>query len=228
MNSQYLILTNVYKNYEEPYTEVLKGIDLNLSLGESIAIVGVSGTGKSTLLNLIAGLDRPTQGSIQVNSRDLATLEAPDLCQLRNQEIGFIFQLHHLFPQCTVLENVLIPSLAWPRKSPKQYLDRARLLLKRVGLQDRMNHYPFQLSGGERQRVAVARSLIQEPKLILADEPTGALDQSTAHQLIQLLLEFHQEQGNTLIVVTHDWEIAAQMKQCQQLQHGKLAPWVRL
>jgi len=189
--------------------------------GESIAIVGPSGCGKSTLLNLIGTLDQPTDGTIAFDGRDLNALSDDELAVLRNREMGFIFQIHHLLPQCSVMENVLVPTLAHGRATTADE-ERARRLLDRVGLGERLSHRPGQLSGGERQRVAVVRALINEPQLLLADEPTGALDQATADQLGQLLVELNAEEKVTLITVTHSKSLADQMARTVELNDGQI------
>lgn len=208
---------------DSPETVVLRGVDLRVARGESLAIVGPSGSGKSTLLNIIGTLDRPTSGTVMLDGRDLSTLSEQSLAEVRAQEIGFVFQLHHLLPQCTVLENVLVPTLAagnLRRKEPAEA--RARRLLQRVGLEKRLTHRPGQLSGGERQRVAVVRALINEPKLLLADEPTGALDRASAETLALLLRELNQEEGVALIVVTHAMNLAQEMSRVLEMQDGTL------
>jgi ABC-type lipoprotein export system ATPase subunit len=222
-----LKLNNVSKSYltaggsEE--LRILHGINLALNRGESLAILGPSGSGKSTLLNIIGTLDRPTNGEVIFDGEDVGRLDDIALARVRNAKIGFIFQAHHLLPQCTVLENVLVPTLASTDKGLRGSApDRARKLLDRVGLQNRLEHRPGQLSGGERQRVAVVRALINEPKLLLADEPTGALDQSSAHNLAQLLTEINREQNLTLILVTHAIDLAARMKRQVEIQNGTL------
>jgi ABC-type lipoprotein export system ATPase subunit len=222
-----LRLLNVSRRYEEPDTAgpliVLDGISLEAGRGESLAIVGPSGSGKSTLLHIIGTLDRPTGGEVLLDGQDLAKLDEVRLAAVRNRQIGFVFQAHYLLPQCTVLENVLVPSLAC--KDPALRLEagpRAERLLKRVGLGERLSHRPGQLSGGERQRVAVVRALINRPQLLLADEPTGALDQASARQLAQLLLELNHEDGVTLIVVTHARELAQCMGRVLELKNGRL------
>ncbi|MEE8467778.1 MAG: ABC transporter ATP-binding protein, partial [Planctomycetota bacterium] len=191
---------------------VLQGVCLSLERGEALAVVGSSGAGKSTLLNIIGGLDRPTSGRVVLDGRDLADLDAEELAGVRNRELGFIFQSHHLLPQCTALENVLVPSLVLADAAARAAApERAKSLLTRVGLGERVDHRPGQLSGGERQRVAVVRALINGPKLLLADEPTGSLDSVAAGDLGTLLLELNREQGVALIVVTHSEELAARM-----------------
>ena len=201
---------------------VLRGLSLEIGPGESIAIVGPSGCGKSTLLNIIGTLDQPTTGKVTLDGQDLNTLDGNALAALRNREIGFIFQSHHLLPQCTVMENVLVPTLAHGQATATDE-ERGRRLLERVDLGDRLAHRPGQLSGGERQRVAVVRALINQPKLLLADEPTGALDQATADKLGQLLVDLNQEENVTLITVTHSADLANRMARTLELMDGHLA-----
>ena len=219
-----LRLEEVHKQYENSDSEpvpVLNGISLTVRRGDSLAVVGPSGCGKSTLLNILGSLDSPTRGSIQLDGEELAHLSEPELATIRNQKIGFIFQSHHLLPQCSVLENVLIPTLADTGRAPADASERARQLLERVGLGHRLTHRPGQLSGGECQRVAVVRSLINRPSLILADEPTGALDHSTAESLGDLLVELNRDDQVTLIAVTHSTELAAKMGAIRQLLDGR-------
>ncbi len=201
---------------------VLDHVNLTINAGETVAIVGPSGCGKSTLLNLIGALDRPTSGLVQLEGQDLSALDDEGLARLRNRRIGFIFQDHHLLPQCTVLENVLVPTLPNTDISSAQAHARAKQLLDRVGLTDRLHHRPGQLSGGQRQRAAVVRALINQPALLLADEPTGALDHASSETLSQLLLELNREQGVALITVTHAQDLAARMHRCLTLQDGHL------
>jgi ABC-type lipoprotein export system ATPase subunit len=222
-----LKLHNITRRYEAPESgsalTVLDGISLEVGRGESLAIVGPSGSGKSTLLHIIGTLDRPTSGEVVLDGQDLAQLDEARLAAVRNRQIGFVFQAHYLLPQCTVLENVLVPSLVC--NDPALRLEagpRAERLLERVGLGQRLSHRPGQLSGGERQRVAVVRALINQPQLLLADEPTGALDQTSARQLGQLLLELNRENGVTLIVVTHARELAQRMGRLLELKSGRL------
>jgi lipoprotein-releasing system ATP-binding protein len=222
-----LQLTGVSKSY--PGTSgsaelpILSAIDLQVDRGESVAIIGPSGSGKSTLLNIIGTLDRPTTGKVSLDGHELTTLNELDLADVRNRKIGFIFQGHHLLPQCSVLENVLVPTLASKDKTLRASApDRARKLLDRVNLGARLDHRPGQLSGGERQRVAVVRALINEPVLLLADEPTGALDRAAAENLAQLLVELNREQNLTLIVVTHALDLAGRMQRQFELREGKL------
>ncbi|MCP4452021.1 MAG: ABC transporter ATP-binding protein [Planctomycetes bacterium] len=219
---------DVYKAYASPETTepmpVLAGIDLTIEAGASVAVVGPSGCGKSTLLNLIGALDQPTQGQVSLEGQDLSRLDDRDLSELRNQKVGFIFQMHHLLPQLTVLENVLVPTLAQKTVHKAQHTSLARSLLKQVGLEDVASHLPSQLSGGQRQRVAVARALINQPKVLLADEPTGALDQATAEQISDLLVDMHEAQGVTLVMVTHAKALAARMDKLYTLDKGRLVP----
>ncbi len=222
-----LKLIDVSKSYDAvdgaAPVPVLSGISFTLQGGRTLAIMGPSGSGKSTLLNIIGTLDRPTQGQVYLGEDDVSQLDDKRLAQIRNERIGFVFQAHHLLPQCTVLENVLVPTL--PRKGSKTEADSetyARQLLDRVGLGARLEHRPGQLSGGERQRVAVVRALINRPQLLLADEPTGALDRKAASELVKLLIELNREQGVTLVVVTHALDLASQMQQTLELRDGKL------
>ena len=222
-----LKLSSVTLRYESggdaASVEVLKGVSLEVGRGESLAIIGPSGSGKSTLLNVIGTLDRATSGEVVLAGQDLSKLDDTKLATVRNRQIGFVFQSHHLLPQCTVMENVLVPTLAdTTGQAGKGAPERAERLLKRVGLGERMMHRPGQLSGGERQRVAVVRALINQPQLLLADEPTGALDRASAEQLAQLLLELNHEEGVTLIVVTHAPDLARKMGRVVELKDGTL------
>ena len=205
--------------------KILSNLDLAVAPGESLAIVGPSGSGKSTLLNLIGSLDRPTNGKVLLSGQDLTSLDEKQLAKVRNQRIGFIFQGHHLLPQCSVLENVLVPTLAdGAAGANDNALQRAKALLQRVGLGERLNHRPAQLSGGERQRTAVVRALINQPQLLLADEPTGALDQTSASNLADLLVELNREEKVALIVVTHSPTLASRMSRALELRGGRLEP----
>lgn len=221
-----LKLTDISKSYLSSSGEtlpILKGVSLELGTGDSIAIVGPSGSGKSTLLNIIGTLDRPSSGTVLLNGRDITKLDDVALAEVRNRDIGFIFQSHHLLPQCTVLENVLVPTLASKDKSMRENaLKRANQLLDRVGLKGRLDHRPGQLSGGERQRVAVVRALINQPKILLADEPTGALDQVSARNLANLLTDLNREENVTLILVTHGPDLAQRMNRTYEIQEGRL------
>ncbi|HVM47184.1 MAG TPA: ABC transporter ATP-binding protein [Candidatus Acidoferrum sp.] len=224
-----LKLAAVSKHYDAPdkgaAVTVLHDISLEVAPGEALAIVGPSGSGKSTLLHIMGTLDRPTSGSVSLGEQDLGALDDRQLAAVRNRKIGFVFQAHYLLPQCTVLENVLVPTLALAEAAGRDGASaRAERLLKRVGLGDRTAHRPGQLSGGERQRVAVVRALINQPPLLLADEPTGSLDHSSAEHLGQLLLELNREEGVTLIVVTHSLDLARRMGRVLELKDGRLAP----
>lgn len=220
-----LELRSVSKSYPGPTpVPVLREAELTVIPGESVAIVGPSGSGKSTLLNLLGTLDTPDSGSVWFEGRDLTGLSPKELANLRNRRIGFIFQNHHLLPQCTVLENVLVPTLAEQRSAPSASVARARQLLDRVGLGHRMDHTPGRLSGGERQRTAVVRALINSPALLLADEPTGALDRVSAGEITRLLTELNRTDELTLIVVTHSAELAGRMGRAVELRDGQLFP----
>lgn len=222
-----LTVHGVMKQYQETAdsaaTDVLKGVDLTVEEGATVGIMGPSGSGKSTLLNIIGTLDRPTSGTVILAGKDLSTLSEYELAQVRSREVGLIFQLHHLLPQCSVLENVLVPTLAGgPEKRAEPAEKRAKRLLARVGLAERLGHRPAQLSGGERQRVAVVRALINEPRLLLADEPTGALDRRSADNLADLLVELNREEGVALIVSTHAPTLAERMGRVLELCDGRL------
>ncbi len=202
---------------------VLRELSFTVTAGESLAIIGPSGSGKSTLLNIIGTLDQPDSGKVWLDGRDLSGLGELELAAVRNQQIGLIFQSHHLLPQCSVLENVLVPTIAEPRApGAMDAPERAKKLLERVGLGGRLHHRPGQLSGGERQRAAVVRALINQPKLLLADEPTGALDRASAAGLAQLLVELNREEKVTLIVVTHALDLAKQMGRSVEMRDGCL------
>ena len=221
-------LHNVTKSYRSDAgaVPVLNGISLTIAEGETVAITGPSGCGKSTLLNLLGALDQADSGEIRVAGRDLTKLDAQQLAEFRNTTVGFVFQLHHLLPQCTVLENILVPSIV---RTNLSNADRAALraraaqLLEAVGLSHRLDHRPGQLSGGERQRAAVARALINSPKLLLADEPTGALDRASAERLADLLAEVHQREKITIVMVTHAPELARRMGRVLPLLDGRLS-----
>ncbi len=215
--STFLKLEHIKKQYDEK-TQVLNGLDLGVSTGESVAVTGPSGCGKSTLLHMIGLLDRPDAGTVFLEGRNLLLLDSNQAADFRNRQVGFVFQLHHLLPQCTVLENVLIPSLV----TKQNCRDRAVQLLERVGLADRMSHRPGQLSGGERQRAAVVRALINSPKLLLADEPTGSLNRQGADELMELLLELNREENLTLIMVTHSERLADRLDRTLILENGIL------
>ncbi|MDF1849293.1 MAG: ABC transporter ATP-binding protein [Verrucomicrobiales bacterium] len=224
MSEEILQLKQVTKWYEsDPSRKILEGLDLTVTESDRFAIVGPSGCGKSTLLNLLGTLDEPSEGEVIVGGVSTAGLSETELAQVRASEIGFIFQMHHLLPQCTALENVLVPTLAHRESSDSEAVaKRAKDLLGRVGLSDKSDSLPSQLSGGERQRVAVVRALINRPRLLLADEPTGALDEKNATNLIELLVDLNESEGLALIVVTHDAKIAQSVGEVKTLRGGKL------
>src|SRR5882672_3199150 len=227
MSSPLLKLTDVSKRYESPAgpepVPVLRDVSLEIGRGESVAIVGPSGSGKSTLLNIMGTLDRPSTGQVLLDGRELNQLDDIQLAAVRNREIGFIFQSHHLLPQCTVLENVLVPTLANKDAALRNgAIERAKRLLEKIGLGALLTHRPGQLSGGERQRVAVVRALINQPKLLLADEPTGALDRASAQNLADLLVQLNGDEGVTLIVVTHALDLANRMGGLLELRDGQI------
>lgn len=222
-----LELVNVTKCYPSPSGDanvcVLRDITLKVTPSQALVIVGPSGSGKSTLLNIIGALDRPTSGQVLFDGHDLAELPESRLAGIRNQQIGFIFQLHHLLPQCTVLENVLVPTLVnRGAASRKEVQHRAVDLLKRVDLGNHLYHRPGELSVGQRQRVAVVRALINKPKLLLADEPTGSLDETTAESIADLLVEINRTEKVALMVVTHSRKLAERIGQVLELTGGTL------
>lgn len=220
-------LTSISKHYGDTADDgsrpILSDVSLQLLQRESLAITGPSGSGKSTLLNIMGTLDRPTSGTVRLEDREVSQLNDEQLAEIRNRLIGFVFQLHHLLPQCTALENVLVPTLVnRGNLSPKDAEARALRLLDRVGLSPRLTYFPGQLSGGERQRVAVVRALINSPKLLLADEPTGSLDRAAAENLTQLLVELNREENVALVVVTHSQEVASRLSRRMAILNGSL------
>lgn len=220
-----LELKNIYKSFEHPQAEsqlnILQDISLTCKAGETIAITGPSGSGKTTLLNIIGGLDNPTSGQVLHQGENIISLSEKQLAEFRNQHIGFIFQQHHLLPQLTTLENVLLPTLVTP-SDQKEKIVYAQELLDKVGLSDRLDHIPAQLSGGEQQRVAVVRALINKPQVLLADEPTGSLDQKTSASIANLLVQLNAELETLLIVVTHSMQLAEKMHKRLKLVNGSL------
>jgi lipoprotein-releasing system ATP-binding protein len=215
-------ITKEFPTRGEPL-RVLRGVSLDISSSSNLAILGPSGSGKSTLLHILGTLEPPTSGSMTLDDQDPFQLAEPQLADFRNRHIGFVFQDHHLLNQCTVLENTLLPTLANGSPS-KQQTDDARNLLQRVGLADRLDHRPAELSGGERQRVAIARALINRPTLLLADEPTGNLDRSTAAGIADLMLDLQLAENTILVVVTHSQELAKKMDRSVELDEGILHP----
>jgi lipoprotein-releasing system ATP-binding protein len=224
MSKSLVEVRGVHKSFRtgDHKVRVLQGVDLSVGVRESLAIIGPSGSGKSTLLNLIGTLDQPDQGTIAIDGKNLAMMAGDELADFRNRRIGFVFQSHHLLPHLTVLENVLVPLLARASRVEDEALERAGQLLRRVGLEARENQLPGRLSGGERQRVAVVRALIRQPRLLLADEPTGALDRASAAEVTRLLTELNREHGTTLIVVTHSEELARRMDRVVAMEDGVL------
>ena len=218
-----LKVSEIHKNFGSAArsVEVLRGVSFEMTQGQRLALTGPSGSGKSTLLHLIGTLDTPSAGTIEINGESPFGLSEPRLARFRNQVIGFVFQDHHLLPQYSVLENVLIPTLAFKRRNSEAE-SRARALLEGVGLSHRLSHRPAALSGGECQRVAVARALMNKPSLLLCDEPTGNLDRSTADTVTSLLFELHQAEQNILIVVTHNLELAERFERRIELANGRI------
>jgi len=220
-------LNRVGKTYISPETnihrDVLTDISLIINSGDSVAIVGPSGSGKSTLLNIIGTLDNPSSGTVKFKGDDVSSFDEKQLAQIRNRSIGFVFQFHHLLPQLSLMENVLVPVIPQNGKTNGKAISaRAMELLDSVGLAERIHQRPGQLSGGECQRAALVRALINQPELILADEPTGSLDQDSAYQLGELLLEINRKHNVALVVVTHSLTLAEKMKVIYRLSHGKL------
>lgn len=220
-------LTNISKSYVNPGTnvqrEVLSGIDLTIKSKDTISIVGPSGSGKSTLLNIIGTIDTPSSGKILFKGQDVNTFNEKQLSDIRNRSIGFVFQFHHLLPQLSLLENILVPTIPLRSKiNGKELTERAMELLSSVGLTERIYQRPGQLSGGECQRAALVRALINQPELILADEPTGSLDQDSAFQLGELLLDINRKHNVAMVVVTHSLTLAEKMSTIYRLSNGKL------
>lgn len=215
-NTSMLQVSNLSKDYGS--VEVLRDVSFSFTDGVSVAITGPSGSGKSTLLHIIGTLEKPTGGQVAINNRNPFALSEPELARYRNTVIGFVFQDHHLLPQYSVLENVLVPTFAFKQQPDAN--ERAHELLNRVGLTDRILHRPSELSGGERQRVAIARALINQPDILLCDEPTGNLDTVTTETIANLLFELHQAEKNVLIVVTHNLTFASRFQQHLQLADG--------
>jgi lipoprotein-releasing system ATP-binding protein len=218
-----LELKNIYKSFSHNgnIIDVLKGIDMVVNPGDSIAILGASGVGKSTLLNIMGTLEPPSEGIVMFDSQDVGKIDEYQLCRLRNQDIGFVFQFHHLLPEFDAIENTIMPALI-ARSGKKSAMASAKEILIRMGLEKRLSHRIGELSGGEQQRVAIARALIMRPRLLLADEPTGNLDRITGEEIIDLLLKIRQEQGLSMIIATHNQRIADKLSKQMEIVDGKI------
>ena len=227
MSNEFFSMRGIVKQYQmgEEVSTVLKGIDLDIEEGEFLSILGPSGSGKSTLMNIIGCLDTPTSGTYTLHGRVIRDLDQKQLARIRSREIGFIFQQFQLLPRLNALKNVELP-LVYAGISPRERTRRAKEMLTRVGLKDRMEHFPNQLSGGQQQRVAIARALATNPTLLLADEPTGALDQATGEQVMRLFHELHDE-GRTIVMITHDLKIAKHASRVVSILDGELSEGVR-
>lgn len=223
MSEVILNCNKLYKSYYDGYTtiEVLKGVDFSIYQGDRVAIVGPSGSGKSTLLHLLGGLDNPSAGQVFTQGVDWQTLAEKNRCKLRNQRLGFVYQFHHLLSEFSALENVAMPLLLANLSNAVAY-ERARLMIAKIDLTDREHHKPAQLSGGERQRVAIARALVNQPQCILADEPTGNLDQATAAKIFALMQNLNSQWHSALVIVTHDMQLAKRMNKVIMLRDGNL------
>ncbi|WP_455024448.1 lipoprotein-releasing ABC transporter ATP-binding protein LolD [Neisseria elongata] len=224
MSNTILACEAVCKNYYDGQlnVQVLDNLTLQVDKGQSIGIVGASGSGKSTLLHILGGLDKPTSGRVSLMGQDLSQLSQKQLSGLRNQYLGFVYQFHHLLPEFSALENVMMPLLIGKRPK-EQARERALLMLEKVGLKDRVQHRPGELSGGERQRAAIARALVTDPACLLADEPTGNLDRKNALNILDMMMELKQELGTALVVVTHDDEMAARFDRVLNMTDGALS-----
>ena len=216
-------LENVVKTYSMGESEVhaLRGISFQIEQGEFLSIMGPSGSGKSTCMNMIGCLDRPTSGLVEINGKETAKMTEKELAVLRNQTVGFVFQQYHLIPSMNVLENVMLP-LKYAHVDHSERVERAEAALESVGLGERMKHRPHELSGGQKQRVAIARAMVTQPKILLADEPTGALDSTTGKQVMELFRQINTEKGTTIIIVTHDTRIGESTKRCIRILDGQI------
>ena len=221
INQITLKINKVTKSFPGLDQPVLSDVNLTVKTAEKIAITGVSGSGKSTLLHLMAGLERPDSGQIRILDKDLANLKSDELCALRNNSLGFIYQFHHLMPDFTALENMMMP-LTIRGRLTKEHNSQLLLIIKKLGLENRINHYPHELSGGERQRVSIARAIITSPNIILADEPTGNLDNKNANKVFDIFLELAEEVGTSIILVTHDISLSRKMSKIYNLTQGKI------
>ncbi len=225
MTENLLTAKKIYKSYDDEYggppLEVLKDVNLEISKGTITSIVGSSGSGKSTLLHILGGLDKPNEGSVLWGNKDLSTMKSDDLADFRNKNIGFVFQFHHLLPEFTALENIAMPALI-SGKSIKEASDHALELMKRFGVADRRLHRPAQLSGGEQQRVSMARALMNNPKLILADEPTGNLDDDNTDVILDLLFELRDRDGVSVLLITHEKSIAEKSDTILEIKNGTI------
>lgn len=221
-----LKIQNICKSYpgseENSFIDVLKNISLSIQTGDSISITGPSGSGKSTLLNIMGGLDQPLSGQVFLEDKDMSRMNDDQLSLIRNQKIGFVFQLHHLLPQLTVIENILVPEMAFSNCTSKDHFEKGMELLKTVGMDNRAYHKPSMLSGGELVRTAVVRALINDPLILLADEPTGSLDNQSASDLADLLIKFNKENNLTLVIATHAESLADRMNKKYELKNGYL------
>ncbi|MBN2418622.1 MAG: ABC transporter ATP-binding protein [Deltaproteobacteria bacterium] len=218
-----LELTDIHKSYKHNGNtiNVLKGIDISVNQGDSLAIIGASGVGKSTLLNIMGALEQPSEGYVKIQGKNITEFDESGLCNLRNKEIGFVFQFHHLLPEFNALENTIMPALI-ARMGMKESKERAETILSKVGLANRLNHRTGELSGGEQQRVAIARALIMQPRILLADEPTGNLDRNTGNEIVDLLLRIREEKGLSMVIVTHNQQLAENMTKVMEIVDGKL------
>ncbi len=223
MNENVVRLENVVKTYfmGENQVQALRGISFEIKQGEFTAIMGPSGSGKSTCMNMIGCLDRPTSGIVEINGKETAKMNEKELAALRNITIGFVFQQYHLIPAMTVIENVMLP-LKYQKVDKEERLEMAKEVLASVGLEDRLHHRPNELSGGQKQRVAIARAMITRPKILLADEPTGALDSKTGVQVMELFRQINKTNGTTVIIVTHDPRIGDSLERCIKIFDGQI------